>query len=63
MSPAELMGVLRMMIPAMNPTERTGLLSVVKSNAPPQAFQNICKLAEEVLSPKDWNDLKVRLGI
>jgi hypothetical protein len=63
MSPVELMGVLRMMIPAMNQNERTGLLSSVKSHAPPQAFQNISNLAQEVLSPGDWAELKARLGI
>jgi hypothetical protein len=63
MSPAELTGMLRMMIPAMNPDERTGLLSGVKAHTPPQAFQNIRTLAEEVLTTEDWNDLKERLGI
>jgi hypothetical protein len=63
MSPAELMGMLRMMIPAMNPDERTGLLSGIKAHAPAQAFQNISELAAEVLTPGDWHDLKEHLGI
>lgn len=63
MSPVELMGMLRMMIPAMNSDERTNLLSAIKAHAPPQAFQNIYNLAKEVLSPEDWTDLKGRGGI
>jgi hypothetical protein len=63
MSPEELTSVLRMMLPAMNRNERAGLLSGVKAHAPPQAFQNISGLAQSVLLPGDWADLKKRLGI
>lgn len=63
MSPPELMGMLRMMIIAMNPDERAGLLSGIKAHASLQAFQNISNLARDVLSAEDWKDLKGRLGI
>ena len=39
LAPAEMMYVLRWMVPFMNPAERLGMLGDMQRHAPPQAFQ------------------------
>jgi hemerythrin-like domain-containing protein len=62
-TPQELMGNLGMMLPAMNPSERVGILSQGRANMPPEAFQEVLKLAESVLTQEDWSSLKTTLKI
>ena len=60
-TPKELMGNLGMMFPAMNPTERATILNQGRAAMPPEAFQAVLRLAEQVLTPEDWSFLKTML--
>jgi hemerythrin-like domain-containing protein len=62
MEPRMLMLNLGIMIPAMNIDERITLLNSIKSSAPPEAYRGVTELAERVLNPGDWLDLRKRLG-
>ncbi len=61
--PEELMYVLGMMLPAMNPKERLELIIGARSAMPPPAFQGVMGLAERVLTPTDYQKLRVGLGV
>lgn len=61
--PEENIAFMRMMIPAMNPAERVGLLGGIKSGAPPEAFDAIIHQAvRPTLAPDDLAAL-ARLGL
>lgn len=62
-TPKELMDNLAMMLPAISPTERAMILSQGRVTMPPEAFQAVLKLAEQVLTPEDWSSLKTMLKI
>jgi hypothetical protein len=61
--PKEPMYVLGMMLPAMNPKERLDLITGARSAMPPPAFQGVMGLAERVLTPTDYQRLRVGLGL
>ena len=58
MEPQVLMLNLSIMIPAMNIDERTILLNGIKVSAPPEAYKGVTALAQRVLSPEDWDELR-----
>jgi hypothetical protein len=60
MEPEELMMNLEIMIPAMNIYERSMILSNAKKMGP-EIFNQISSLAERVLIPEDWMELKKRI--
>ncbi|MBS0332977.1 MAG: hemerythrin domain-containing protein [Proteobacteria bacterium] len=61
--PADTIAYMRLMIPAMNPTERAGLLGGMKMSAPPEAFAAVIdQAARPTLSAEDFADLD-RLGL
>lgn len=53
---------LSFMIPAMNHHERSGLLTGMKQMAPPEVFNGVCQLSQNVLSEHDWARLDETVG-
>ena len=63
LSPAEMGAALALMIPAINLDERVKMLSGIRADAPPEAFDGVCALASMVLAPEDHAALSLRLGL
>lgn len=61
--PARQMATLRLMLPALNPAQRAGLLRQMQAKAPPAAFQPVLALAREVLCAGSWTRLAQSLGL
>jgi len=63
MTPPPVMRTLLMaMIAAINPFERKLMLGNMQKVLTAEAFQNICNLAQSVLSKSDWHHLSQQLG-
>lgn len=63
LSPTETIDVMRLMLPAMNPAERTGLLTGMKAGAPQQAYAAVIEhAARPTLPVDDFAELE-RLGL
>ena len=62
-TPKEMAEQMQMMLVATNLYERADILSQGRANAPPEMFQAVLKLAQQVLSQNDWTALKLKLGI
>lgn len=63
LSPDETIANMRMMLPAMNPGERAGLLTGMKAGAPPPAYAAVIEhAARPTLPHADFAELK-RLGL
>lgn len=56
-SPSDSMLMLRYTIPSIDRAERASFLGMIKQTAPPQAFENVMKLVETLLSEEDWQSL------
>ncbi|HYD99671.1 MAG TPA: hemerythrin domain-containing protein [Alphaproteobacteria bacterium] len=62
--PPEMMEYMRLMLPAMNRTERAGLLGLMRQGAPPEAFAAVLDhAARPLLPPEEWRDLAARLDL
>ncbi len=61
-SQEELRYALTAMMPAMNMDERSEMLLGGSRILPAEAYQGLLRLAEGVLRPKDWDDLKGRIS-
>lgn len=61
--PAHMVDFLRYMLPAMNVHERVGLLGGMKATAPPEVFNGIWSLAQQVLAAADVEAVKNILGL
>lgn len=63
LAPDEVIAFMRLMIPAMDRAERTGLLTGMKAGAPPEAFAAVLDLAARpTLDPGEWEHL-VAVGV
>jgi 3-methyladenine DNA glycosylase AlkD len=62
-TPKELMDNLTLMLPAMNPKERAIILTAGQATMPPEAFQDVLKIAENVLTSEDFVSLKTALKL
>jgi hypothetical protein len=62
-NPEELKYDLQIMLPAMNTYERAEMINAGRANTPPQVFQGVLKLAEQVLGSDDWAALKSKIGV
>jgi Hemerythrin HHE cation binding domain len=60
--PAELAETLHLMLPALNPQQRAGMLGAMQAKAPPAAMQRMLAIAEDVLDRPGWAKLKLALG-
>ncbi|MFC3080165.1 hypothetical protein ACFODL_18855 [Phenylobacterium terrae] len=64
LTPEDMIGFGRILIPAANREERIALLSAVRANAPAPAFEAILTLsAKPTLSDADWSHLAAGLGV
>ncbi|MCH2240750.1 MAG: hemerythrin domain-containing protein [Aquabacterium sp.] len=61
--PAEMMFIMRWMLPALSPTERLGMLAGMQAEAPPPAFAAVLDLAREVLDAAQWAGVQRGLGL
>ena len=59
----ELVEDFEMIFPNANLQERVEILGQVQVTLPPEAYQNVLKLAESILEPNDWATLKTKLGL
>lgn len=55
--PAEMMQVMRWMLPSINHPERAGMLAGMQAKAPAPAFAAVLDLTQQVLSTPDWASL------
>jgi len=62
-TPKELTDNLTLMLPAMNPKERVMVLTAGRATMPPEAFQAVLKIAEQVLTAEDFASLKNSLKL
>ena len=62
-TPKELTDNLTLMLPAMNPKERVMILTAGRATMPPEAFQAVLKIAEQVLTAEDFASLKNSLKL
>lgn len=59
LAPEEVIAFMRLMLPAMNPAERTGLLTGMKADAPPEAYSAVIELAARPTLPaNDFTELE-----
>lgn len=61
-APAEMMLVLRWMVPAIAPIERAGLMQGLRAALPPQAFQSVLRSVRPHLDEAGWAKLAQALG-
>lgn len=62
--PEKMMGYMRIMIPAMDATQRAAFLAGMRAAAPAEAFKAVlAHAARPTLSNDDWADLSGRLGL
>lgn len=61
--PAEMMVVLRWMLPFMNPAERTAMMADMQAHAPAPAFQAALDVARPHLDEAGWAKLMRSLGL
>ena len=61
--PAEMMGTLRRMLPAMNALERAAMLGGMRQGMPAEAFGAVLTMLEPLLSPADWHKVDTALGL
>jgi hypothetical protein len=61
-NPEELKYDLQIMLTAVNMHERPEIFYAARVSMPPQVFQGLLKVAEQLLSSKDWAALKLEIG-
>ncbi len=61
--PAEMMAVMRWMVPFMNPTERTMVLADMRAHAPAPAFEAVLDTVRPHLDEGEWAKLTRSLGL
>ncbi len=61
--PAEMMHTLRWLVPAMNPAERTEMLSGMQAHAPAPAFAATMDMVRPHLTQSEWAKLTRSLGL
>jgi 3-phenylpropionate/trans-cinnamate dioxygenase ferredoxin subunit len=53
----------KMMLPNANLKEQVEILGSVRATLSPEEYQGFIKLAEQILDPKNWANLKTKLGL
>jgi hypothetical protein len=61
--PADMMLVMRWMLPQLNAPERLATLGGMRGSAPAPAFDAVLDMARPHLSPRDWGKLSRGLGL
>ena len=62
-SPQELAEGMTIMLPTMNIDDRAELLGGMKAGAPPEVFAGVWALTGSLLTPRDYDELGIRLGV
>ena len=63
MPPDRLFAILGWMLPALNVTELTGLMSTFKATAPPPVLKSVTDLGAARVDPARWDAVKLRVGL
>ena len=63
MPPDRLFALLGWMLPALNATELSGLLSSFQGKAPPEFVRKVTELCAQRVEPARWATVKGRVGI
>jgi len=63
MPPERLFALLGWMLPSLNVSELSGMLSAVRPGMPPPAFRAVTDLCAAKVDPSRWNEVKVRVGL
>jgi len=61
-NPEQLEYDIQIMLPAVNMHERREIFYAARVSMPPQVFQGLLRVAEQVLSSRDWAALKLEIG-
>lgn len=61
--PEEMMGIVRWLVPFMNPAERTALLADMRAKAPEAVFHAVLDAARPHLTQGEWTKLARSLGL
>jgi len=61
-APERLAMFLELMIPAMNLPERVSMLAGMKAGAPPEVFEGVCALSQNVLPQDDFEATRAQVG-
>jgi hypothetical protein len=61
--PEQMLALLGWMLPSMNATELSILLTGARSTLPPPAFARLTALCDAKIDPDRWSDVKLRLGL
>jgi hypothetical protein len=61
--PAERIGLLAWLLPALNAPERAALLAGLQAGLPAEAFEAVSGVAQQVLAPSDWSRLERSLAV
>lgn len=59
----EMAATLALMLPALTPPQRAGMLGGMQHQMPPDAMRGVLDIAESVLDPAGWRKLCVSLGL
>jgi hypothetical protein len=63
MQPDRMFFILGWMLPSLNVTELSGLLSSVRTGAPPPFFKAVTDLCAAKVDAARWNEVKLRVGL
>jgi Hemerythrin HHE cation binding domain len=61
--PAELADTLPLMLPALNPQQRAGMLGAMRTTTPPDVMRGVLAIAERALDSSGWTKLQAALAI
>jgi len=61
--PEKMMGLVRWMVPFMNPAARAAMLGGMQAHAPAPAFAAAIELVRPHLTTREWDKLATRLGL
>ncbi len=61
--PEEMAATLPLMLPALNPQQRAGMVGAMRGKAPPEVIRGVLSIAECVLDRSGWAKLKSALAI
>ena len=61
--PEKMMGLVRWMVPFMNPAARAAMLGGMQTHAPAPAFAAAIELVRPHLTTREWDKLATRLGL
>jgi hypothetical protein len=61
--PEAMEACLRWMLPALNHTDRVGMLTGMRDNAPAEAYAGVLTMTRALLEPRQWDKLAAQLNV